>query len=304
MNRIMRILGIAAMVGMTATCVFAGGQAIAIDNTSNDPAIYGGTYGGSTALWNSPTAVSHGALWIDTGSGPTQVQSPDVNFELDCLAPNGSGGYAWQPVVTLLLSIPYGTDYANSGYAADDVSDWGLYDPGAFMDDSGTNWQIPNTSNENGPDSGYWMRLSCWTGTDNTLAAAVADHAYVGETPEFYQLFGYATPPPFPATLTAMPALVLRQSLPGDANLDGTVDINDLTIVLAHYNQTGMTWTTGDFTGDGTVDINDLTIVLAHFNDSAGSSAAGSVSAAPEPGTLVLLAAAVAALLAYARRRW
>ena len=127
------------------------------------------------------------------------------------------------------------------------------------------------------------MRLSCWTGTDNTLAAAVADHAYVAETPQFYQFIGYSYPPPVPATLTAMPALVLRQSLPGDANLDGTVDINDLTIVLAHYNQTGMTWTTGDFTGDGTVDINDLTIVLAHFNDSAGSSAAGSVSAAPSP---------------------
>ena len=27
--------------------------------------------------------------------------------------------------------------------------------------------------------------------------------------------------------------------LPGDANGDGKVDINDLTIVLAHYNQTG-----------------------------------------------------------------
>ena len=39
-----------------------------------------------------------------------------------------------------------------------------------------------------------------------------------------------------------MPAVVLRTSLSGDANLDGKVDINDLTIVLAHYNQTGMTW--------------------------------------------------------------
>ena len=51
----------------------------------------------------------------------------------------------------------------------------------------------------------------------------------------------------------------------GDANLDGKVDINDLTIVLAHYNQTGMTWTDGEFTGSGTVDINDLTIVLANY---------------------------------------
>ena len=53
--------------------------------------------------------------------------------------------------------------------------------------------------------------------------------------------------------------------LPGDANHDGKVDINDLTIVLAHYGQTGTTWSQGEFTGDGTVDINDLTIVLAHY---------------------------------------
>ena len=53
--------------------------------------------------------------------------------------------------------------------------------------------------------------------------------------------------------------------LSGDANLDGKVDINDLTIVLANYGQTGKTWTTGDFNGDGTVDINDLTIVLTNY---------------------------------------
>ena len=57
----------------------------------------------------------------------------------------------------------------------------------------------------------------------------------------------------------------LLTALPGDANLDGRVDINDLTIVLAHYGQTGTTWAKGEFTGDGTVDINDLTIVLAHY---------------------------------------
>ena len=76
--------------------------------------------------------------------------------------------------------------------------------------------------------------------------------------------------------------------LPGDANLDGTVDINDLTIVLAHYNQTGMGWTQGEFTGDGTVDINDLTIVLAHYNQSVG---AASLAAVPEPSSVALLAA-------------
>jgi hypothetical protein len=90
--------------------------------------------------------------------------------------------------------------------------------------------------------------------------------------------------------------------LTGDANLDGKVDINDLTIVLAHFGQTGTTWTKGEFTGDGTVDINDLTIVLARFGQSSGSSAAG-ISAAPEPGTLVLLAGGMLGLLAYSGRK-
>ena len=64
--------------------------------------------------------------------------------------------------------------------------------------------------------------------------------------------------------------------LPGDANLDGKVDVNDLTIVLTNFGKTGGTsWGTGDFNGDGKVDVNDLTIVLSHFGQSAGASAAG-----------------------------
>jgi hypothetical protein len=91
--------------------------------------------------------------------------------------------------------------------------------------------------------------------------------------------------------------------LPGDAIGEGKVDINDLTIVLAHYGQSsGMSWSTGDFTGDGTVDINDLTIVLANYGETIGASAAGT-SAVPEPSCLVLVGIAVARWLACARRR-
>jgi hypothetical protein len=88
---------------------------------------------------------------------------------------------------------------------------------------------------------------------------------------------------------------------PGDANEDGRVDINDLTIVLAHYNQTGMVWTQGEFTGDGTVDINDLTIVLANYGWTG--TYAGVMKAVPEPASLVLLGAGALALLAFVKRR-
>ncbi len=94
---------------------------------------------------------------------------------------------------------------------------------------------------------------------------------------------------------TGTEAFLLTPYLSGDANLDGRVDINDLTVVLARYGQTGMGWAQGEFTGSGTVDINDLTIVLANYgrSENYGSSAAG-LAAVPEPASLGLLTAAMA----------
>ena len=83
---------------------------------------------------------------------------------------------------------------------------------------------------------------------------------------------------------TGTQSVFLLTPLAGDANLDGQVDINDLTIVLAHYNQSGLTWGQGDFNGDGQVDINDLTIVLANYNQTQSAPATGGLSAVPEPG--------------------
>ena len=88
--------------------------------------------------------------------------------------------------------------------------------------------------------------------------------------------------------------------LPGDANLDGKVDINDLTIVLAHYNQTGATWAQGEFTGSGTVDINDLTIVLSNYGKTVS---ADSLAAVAEPSSLTLLGVLAAGLLGCAWRK-
>jgi hypothetical protein len=88
---------------------------------------------------------------------------------------------------------------------------------------------------------------------------------------------------------------------PGDANGDGKVDINDLTIVLAHYDQTGMTWSQGEFTGDGTADINDLTIVLANYGWTG--TYADVMKPVPEPSCAVLLAIGAVGLLAFAWRR-
>jgi probable HAF family extracellular repeat protein len=87
----------------------------------------------------------------------------------------------------------------------------------------------------------------------------------------------------------------------GDANLDGTVNITDLSRVLTNYDQSGKTWAEGDFDGDGTVNISDLSNVLTNYDKTA--SASGGIKAVPEPSTIALLAAALASLLGYARRK-
>ena len=87
-------------------------------------------------------------------------------------------------------------------------------------------------------------------------------------------------------------------TLYGDADLNGTVNGADLNTVLSNYNQTGMSWSQGDFNYDGIVNGADLNMVLSNYNQSVGVGAA-----VPEPSTLLLAAAGLAGLLAYAWRK-
>ena len=65
------------------------------------------------------------------------------------------------------------------------------------------------------------------------------------------------------------PVLVsIPQTLPGDANGDGVVDVADLGIVGANFNANNMQWVSGDFTGDGLVDVSDLGVLGANWSNS------------------------------------
>ena len=99
--------------------------------------------------------------------------------------------------------------------------------------------------------------------------------------------------------------------LMGDANLDGVVNVLDLSTLGQNWGLPGATWMQGDFTRDGIVDVLDLSILAANWNVSV---AGGEVSfaealaqvsgggAIPEPASLLLLVGGFCGLLRRARR--
>jgi autotransporter-associated beta strand protein len=94
--------------------------------------------------------------------------------------------------------------------------------------------------------------------------------------------------------------ITVMATIPGDFNLDGTVNNSDLAVWYANV-CTGTTWAQGDANYDGTVNGLDRDILLANSLRSVGNSSLA--VPVPEPGTIVLLAAGLLGLIASAWRR-
>ena len=89
-------------------------------------------------------------------------------------------------------------------------------------------------------------------------------------------------------------SLLLSPELLGDSNIDGTVDLSDLSTVLNNFGATTPAWTSGNFDNAPTIDLTDLSDVLNNFGatnpDANISQLPIAISqfpaAAPEPDTL------------------
>jgi hypothetical protein len=99
-------------------------------------------------------------------------------------------------------------------------------------------------------------------------------------------------------------------ALAGDANLDGEVNIADLGILAANWQQGNMNWLAADFNGDGVVDVADLGILAANWQQSVGGMRLDDALslfdvfegvAVPDPGAGLLVVVGMAAMLG--RRR-
>jgi T5SS/PEP-CTERM-associated repeat protein len=106
-------------------------------------------------------------------------------------------------------------------------------------------------------------------------------------------------------------SVIMAFTRTGDANLDGIVNDDDVTIVGATY-APGVPqphWALGDFDYNGFVDDDDVTLLGVFYDPSAtpliapGPSTAGGVTAVPEPTTITLLGMLIAGCAIAALRR-
>ena len=106
----------------------------------------------------------------------------------------------------------------------------------------------------------------------------------------------------------------MQTTIGGDANLDKTVNFDDLLLLAKNYNSTTAYWSQGDFNYDGDVNFDDLLVLAKNYNRSMptepipGASAqfeadmAAAFAAVPEPGSLALVGIAAGAMLGRRRR--
>ncbi|MDB5327227.1 MAG: hypothetical protein JWM57_2796 [Phycisphaerales bacterium] len=96
--------------------------------------------------------------------------------------------------------------------------------------------------------------------------------------------------------------VTLLLTLPGDANLNGTVDFNDFLVLQNNFNAPGTRFDQGNFNYDGVTDFNDFLVLQNNFGQSVTGepvaftkqqvdaiTAFASANAVPEPTTLTVL---------------
>jgi hypothetical protein len=130
-----------------------------------------------------------------------------------------------------------------------------------------------------------------WNGTGiNSSTAATTPNRAIG----LAEAVDIGSPPTFAGQNIDASALLLRFTIPGDANLDRVVNIGDFALLAANFNLSSY-WAKGDFNYNGVTNIGDFALLAANFNTSLPRS-----TPVPEPSTVIACAIATAAL---SRRR-
>ena len=113
--------------------------------------------------------------------------------------------------------------------------------------------------------AGY--NAGAWNGSgiiSSTAAAAPGTAIGYAESGDLFASF----PALFAGQLVDRSALLLKYTFAGDANLDGTVNIQDFNRLANNFGQPDRRWSQGDFNFDAVVNIQDFNKLSANFGQS------------------------------------
>jgi autotransporter-associated beta strand protein len=230
-----------------------------------------------------------------SGGGTSQFQGAIIADRLDIAAgtvriqPSTGGNRRVSDVGSVSLAAGTSLDLTDNAL----VVDYGSADPSPLAD---IRSKIVTAYNG-----------GAWNGDGITSSSANNSTHGLGYA-EASNVLTFAGSPPdalFLGDVVDQSAVLVRYTRYGDADLSGTVNLQDFNRLAANFG-TGTRWDQGDFTYDGAVNLTDFNRLAANF----GLSAAGpSVTpgdwarlgaAIPEPSSLALAALGASALL---RRR-
>ena len=202
-----------------------------------------------------------------------------------------------------LLTIDFGTLATNSGvieqpFSIHNIEQTAGYTAGLDLDSFDTSGDIATLATD------LSTFLGLIAGGSNAFTASL-DTSVAGSFSSTYTL--YVGDEDLPGALSGNNLTIhllanVVAVLDGDLNADGFVGVDDLNIVLTHWNQnvTPGDLTMGDPTGEGFVGVDDLNVVLTNWNNGVPTAENTQI---PEPGTLSLLLLAGSALLNRENRR-
>jgi len=124
---------------------------------------------------------------------------------------------------------------------------------------------------------------SAWNGPGINSSFAAADNNSALGYAEASEIFSS-----FPATFSGQSvdntAVLIKYTFYGDANLDGSVNLQDFNKLAGNFGQAGKRWSQGDFNFDGTVNLIDFNKLAAHFGASGLSPDGGASEGEPGDG--------------------
>lgn len=258
-------------------------------STSVDMALLD-TNGNAGPLY-APAAAANAEV-VRLGTALRFLESSDLRFIPGSTAPAAPTGLTdWSPGaggdLTLLSAAVDVSDPANQGTGKD-----GLI--GYFTDDDGDR---------------YFMLTNLYEGNALSASAATLDFVldFADNTDAIYRLNRLSgvpervdldsndvlnlTLPGGTGDLFKFDDGYFPDIIPGDADLDGDVDLSDLGALATYYGQTSnVFWTRGDFDLDNDVDLSDLGVLATNYGAGAAQAFADfQALTVPEPSSAAVL---------------